>query len=615
MGESKKKEKEGPRTGLHRAAAGPRGADVAPPVVHEVLRAPGQTLDAETRAFFESRFSRDFSDVRIHTDSRAAESARAVNALAYTVGPHIAFGKGLYTPRTSSGGALLAHELTHVAQHGSAPVPASLRVADPSEPSEVEAEAIGRNASPAPVTTGPVALARATVKIGGTAATVDYGDLVNIPASGYAAAIKARYQSYTGGVLVPVLVAQVAAFTALQQEWVLFGLDVLSENTAQAPQLDRAKAFQRLMDRAPVSKTRGLGTADLAFEREVLVTSGWAEESVTKGLVAPTSGDLSVIDPLLNPPPDPAAPAGGVFDAATFNAELPGLTRAVLNASRQNTANWGGVRPQALPVVQTVGNVIQEQARTFFAPFAETARDNSWLAGWQYSSNISSVTTDPSGSPRPIPKGERLGLIRNRATGVGQDTSRGPSLFSRTNFQSGRDDATLEAVVAAIEADPAMSSLLDDLSRHTGHESVATHEVAISTEVPANKPECEIRWGTIRTLCHELMHSLMHKDFEAASTSSPRFPSGVTFSQALIEGFAEVLGVELFNHLRDAVGGDANLLAKLTQGLSAPCQAPANPVTSGYRDAGANANMIRAQVGEQRFRAAFLSGKVSLIGL
>ena len=57
-----------------------------PSIVHEVLRSPGQPLDATTRGFMEPRFGYDFRAVRVHTDSQAAESARAVNALAYTVG-------------------------------------------------------------------------------------------------------------------------------------------------------------------------------------------------------------------------------------------------------------------------------------------------------------------------------------------------------------------------------------------------------------------------------------------------------------------------------------------------------------------------------------------------
>jgi hypothetical protein len=98
----------------------------APPVVHEVLRSPGQPLDAQTRAFMEPRFGRDFTAVRAHTDGKAAESARAVQALAYTVGTDVVFAHQQYAPATPSGKRLLAHELAHVVQQegpaGTAPV-------------------------------------------------------------------------------------------------------------------------------------------------------------------------------------------------------------------------------------------------------------------------------------------------------------------------------------------------------------------------------------------------------------------------------------------------------------------------------------------------------------
>lgn len=86
-----------------------------PPIVHAVLRAPGEPLDAATRAFMELRFGQDFPEVRVHTDGRAADSARAVGALAYTVGRDVVFAAGQYAPSTQSGRRLLAHELTHVA--------------------------------------------------------------------------------------------------------------------------------------------------------------------------------------------------------------------------------------------------------------------------------------------------------------------------------------------------------------------------------------------------------------------------------------------------------------------------------------------------------------------
>jgi hypothetical protein len=86
--------------------------------VHEVLRSPGEPLDHASRAFLEPRFGHDFSQVRVHTDARAAESARAVNALAYTVGRDIVFAGRSSGPQTLTGQRLLAHELTHVVQQG-----------------------------------------------------------------------------------------------------------------------------------------------------------------------------------------------------------------------------------------------------------------------------------------------------------------------------------------------------------------------------------------------------------------------------------------------------------------------------------------------------------------
>jgi hypothetical protein len=99
----------------------PTAAGVAPGIVHEVLRYPGQPLDASSRAYFEPRFGHDFSKVRIQADARAAESAAAINAHAYTVGIDIVFGAGQHAPGTESGKRLLAHELTHVVQQNGSP--------------------------------------------------------------------------------------------------------------------------------------------------------------------------------------------------------------------------------------------------------------------------------------------------------------------------------------------------------------------------------------------------------------------------------------------------------------------------------------------------------------
>lgn len=92
------------------------GAATAPQSVHEAIASSGRPLDPSIRSYMEPRFGHDFGDVRIHTGSRAAESARSVNAFAYTVGRDVVFGDGAYRPETESGRRLIAHELTHVVQ-------------------------------------------------------------------------------------------------------------------------------------------------------------------------------------------------------------------------------------------------------------------------------------------------------------------------------------------------------------------------------------------------------------------------------------------------------------------------------------------------------------------
>ena len=95
-------------------------ADTTPASVDQVLAGPGRPLDPVLRQDMERRFGHDFSRVRVHSSAAAEQSARDVNAHAYTVGHNIVFGAGRFAPGTQEGRGLIAHELTHVVQQSGA---------------------------------------------------------------------------------------------------------------------------------------------------------------------------------------------------------------------------------------------------------------------------------------------------------------------------------------------------------------------------------------------------------------------------------------------------------------------------------------------------------------
>jgi len=83
------------------------------------MKGGGRPLPASVRAFYEPRFGYNFSRVQVHADTKAADAAKSINAKAFTMGKDVVFGGGEYSPETTAGKRLLAHELTHVVQQNS----------------------------------------------------------------------------------------------------------------------------------------------------------------------------------------------------------------------------------------------------------------------------------------------------------------------------------------------------------------------------------------------------------------------------------------------------------------------------------------------------------------
>ncbi len=117
-------------------------SEVAPGIVHQVLRSSGQPLDESTRSLMASRFGNDFRQVRVSSDDNSAQAADAIQARAFTWGNRIVFGRNEYNARSSSGLRLIAHELAHTIQQSQRPksLQPNLSIGSVDDPQEREAD-------------------------------------------------------------------------------------------------------------------------------------------------------------------------------------------------------------------------------------------------------------------------------------------------------------------------------------------------------------------------------------------------------------------------------------------------------------------------------------------
>lgn len=146
-----------------RLTKGPRAArspqvKPQPSKVHAVLRSPGERLDPGIQRTMKTQMGHDFSRVKLHTGTDAAESAYELEAAAFTVGKHIVFGSGQYSPGTRQGWKLLKHELAHTIQQPDVIPTLNPRHTKPGDQFEVEAESATHDAGRSPVqrTVSPV---------------------------------------------------------------------------------------------------------------------------------------------------------------------------------------------------------------------------------------------------------------------------------------------------------------------------------------------------------------------------------------------------------------------------------------------------------------------------
>lgn len=562
----------------------PAGGQPAP--VRGAAQAPaaagpssGRSMDAGTRSFMESRFGHDFSGVRIHDDAGAAESARSLDAHAYTYGNDIVFGSGQYDPRSNSGKHLLAHELAHVVQ---------------AQTGRVSAKKIRR----------------ATFEWRGLNIIVNYDTLSKVTNSHDAA--KARIETFTKTAIDPEADKKITALSLPQQHWLVYALATLIHNTkGRFAALDRTAAVNNLIRHAAVYRNEPDGPgldAVKPFVREALFQSGWFEVAIGN-VGAPLADTKAAVKAILNP----AYGQGADFKEEEFKKRL---TDAMVKYLKfVDPDRWKSPKTQSMTDIQGVGDAILEEARIFFQPYVDASRASIFNTSpaWKASANISSanvVVPDPD---------KRKEYIRNRAQFVGTATKKidgaidDLNIFGSTKFGGAQGAAALGDLVDSLEKDTALKPVVDRLVQHTAHEDGLGGKAHIDIDPQydsKNTTECQARWETIDILCHEIMHALVHPGFLKAK---------VGFPLVLSEGYPEVLGNMLYNEHLVVKASDTNnpaFRAKFEIGLKIkPC--PGFPAAGkiDYGAAGQAADEIKDKVGPERFKAAYFLGRLDLLGM
>ncbi|MFD3930852.1 DUF4157 domain-containing protein [Streptomyces sp. NPDC058614] len=458
-----------------------------------------------------------------------------------------------------------------------------------------------------PTTGLPPHLARATFKIGGAKVDIDYGVVVSIPPSRHQDEIEARCVSWAGLPASDVH-ADLSALSASQRAWVLFALDLHIHNPV--PGLDRPAAVHRLIAHAPAARARPLTVPSGGywdFEEEALSASGWFEVALSASLSPPAGPWLRETQKLVNPEGQnpgesncpPHRPSGDMLDENRLRSELPPLLESHLKAA----AGADVTSAQPFSPLLAIADLLQDEAAAVFAPYANRSRGsgNLSLTRWQYSANLTD-SQSPQAAPDQV---KRMQFLGNRARLVGGDLLRAVRFDARCDH----DVAVLDAVLAPLESRSV--ALLDRILKRRSYtvttlQSDEPKQVVLNTRFnPAETDACEAHWRTVNVMCHELLHVMVHDEFRESASGR----------QILTEGFAEILGDQLYRAVVRRALRDKDFRAKAEAGVpGAPC-ATIPPAETSYGPDGRNAERIRVLVGNDRFRAAYFLGRLDLVGI
>jgi len=567
------------------------GLPTAPPSVYEALHSPSRPLEADDLRFFEFRFGQSFGNVRVHTGPKGAASARSLSSLAYTVGDHIVFGSGQYSPRTRHGRKLLAHELSHVRQqHRARPAGELLEIGDAFDTLEHEAEAAEtRAASVTYLSTQRVqrvSLWQKIIRFFGVEG--DFGDKElfdylryldtyhhiedNYDSDNKARAVVKRWQAGKAG--YALFAPQKVLLIKEMLSGVVSGADEIGilGIIAGSDDGDLYRIFQQVK---PEDLQRNIG-GDIGKKLELLILeykrrnadpmTGTAAVSETQHLL--TESVLSPGSKLVDEPPKPdpdkdkdkkdkedekkppppppkfedAPKMTGVADHAFEKGMVVAIKDFVQKKAAQFQANKKAGFVLSGDIARDLGKVAQKHTEEYFAPYLEVAtREPSepYHPGkYDVTKEIHSQAEVPITVEGTADHPGRLQWMRYWMAHQGEgvlktyncDTTRSP------------DKEEFERVAGIIARDASLGSNIDDTIHGWPAEATGGINLDLQRDTSTEEKKRWERWDIYTTILHEMMHKLQHPNYKRTH----ELFTG-TAQEILKEGMADVMRRDLWD--------------------------------------------------------------------
>jgi peptidoglycan hydrolase-like protein with peptidoglycan-binding domain len=559
-----------------RSAAGDSaGVQPLPTAAKRALASPGRALEPNLKLEMEGRFGQDFSRVRVHDDSAAGESARALHANAFTVGRDLFFDSGRFAPATRAGRHLLAHELTHVVQQrrasGGDVLQRDIKADSPRFEGDTALASINTGASKIAPGAGGLAVTKLQQ------ALVDLGYLPAGGATGsFDAATKAalvKFQTDKGvapsGEFDQATLAKLHAIYDTRKPYIDDAkVDPLAPGTHALSATNKAAALAALVP-APVAGAPSTFKEDLGPPKGKY---GPRMEARLKALITAFHKVL-----FEDKQPLRANPAANFFSWSDL--EAPAL--AAKNVVDQVYAsNYGGaaVKP---PLTHSGGNLIDQ--------WTDEVATNAGLTAAQKKAKA---------------VGKVWYLINSNCDAINNEHSAVPSAAA--------EKAILTPIVQSLVATAADVQTMLDLDigwKGAQLEGKVYLQRFKNTDPDAAKAKEANRvrmWQLFETCIHEYIHTLAHRDYNVWAEHF-RLAGDVSRYNTLTEGFCD------FFTLNVRKNAALPTVQALVEGPYANGNPPA-PDTSGVYPSNVQAEQVVSIVGIRNAQAAYFGGKTQLMG-